>query len=64
MHALLTAMPLLDLHHPDIEALVCQRGWRTLSPDDRVGAICDFVRNKIAFGYNDGDRVRPQALGV
>ena len=27
MHSLLTATPLLDLHHPDIEALVTERGW-------------------------------------
>ena len=31
MHPLLAATPLLDVHHPDIEALVARRGWRTLS---------------------------------
>ena len=31
MHALLTATPLLDVHHPDIETMVARRRWRTLS---------------------------------
>ncbi len=57
MHPLLAATPLLDVHHPDIEALVARRGWRTLSPYDRIGAVYDFVRNEIAFGYNEGDEL-------
>ncbi|KQW67789.1 transglutaminase family protein [Methylibium sp. Root1272] len=57
MHPLLAATPLLDVHHPDIEALVARRGWRTLSPYDRIGAVYDFVRNEIAFGYNKGDEL-------
>jgi len=57
MHSLLTATPLLDLHHPDIESLVAVRGWRTLGPYDRIGAVYDFVRNEIAFGYNEGDEL-------
>ena len=57
MHPLLAATPLLDVHHPDIEALVAGRGWRTLSPYDRIGAVYDFVRNEIAFGYNEGDEL-------
>jgi transglutaminase-like putative cysteine protease len=57
MHTLLTATTLLDHHHPDIEALVARRGWRTLSPYDRIGAVYDFVRNEIAFGYNEGDEL-------
>ncbi|MFO0394672.1 MAG: transglutaminase-like domain-containing protein [Lysobacteraceae bacterium] len=57
MHTLLTATRLLDLDHPDIEALVARRGWRTLSTYDRIGAVYDFVRNEIAFGYNEGDEL-------
>jgi transglutaminase-like putative cysteine protease len=57
MHPLLAATPLLDVHHPDIESLVARRGWRTLSPYDRIGAVYDFVRNEIAFGYNEGDEL-------
>jgi transglutaminase-like putative cysteine protease len=58
MSNLLTATPLLDTQHPDIEALVTARGWRTLAPDDRVGAAYNFVRNEIAFGYNAGDELK------
>ena len=57
MHTLLAATPLLDVHHPDIEALVARRVWRALPPYDRIGAVYDFVRNEIAFGYNEGDEL-------
>jgi transglutaminase-like putative cysteine protease len=57
MHPLLAATPLLDVHHPDIEALVARRGWRALPHYDRIGAVYDFVRNEIAFGYNEGDEL-------
>ena len=57
MHPLLTATPLLDVHHPDIEALVAAGDWRALRPYDRIGAVSDFVRNQIAFGYNEGDEL-------
>ena len=32
-------------------------GWPELKPDDRIGAVYDFVRNEIAFGYNEGDEL-------
>jgi len=57
MHTMLAETPLLDVHHPDIEALVARRGWRALPPYDRIGAVYDFVRNEIAFGYNEGDEL-------
>lgn len=57
MTPLLAETPLLDLHHPEIEALVVGRGWRSLSAYDRIGAVYDFVRNEIAFGYNEGDEL-------
>ena len=57
MRALLNATPLLDLHNPDLEALAARRSWRTLSPYDRIGAVYDFVRNEIAFGYNESDEL-------
>lgn len=57
MHPLLAETPLLDVHHPDIEALVARRGWRAMPPSDRIGAVYDFVRNEIAFGYNEGDEL-------
>ena len=63
MHSMLTATRLLDLDHPDIEALVARRGWRSLSTCDRIGTVCDFVRNEIAFGYNGGDEL-PASRGL
>ena len=57
MHPLLAATPLLDLHHLAIESLVTRRGWRSLPAHDRIGAVYDFVRNEIAFGYNEGDEL-------
>jgi hypothetical protein len=57
MNPLLDATPLLDFHHPDIEALVARRGWRALPMHERIGAVYDFVRNEIPFGYNEGDEL-------
>ena len=54
---LLQATTLLDFAHPDIEGLVVQRGWRQLQVFERIGAVYDFVRNEIAFGYNASDEL-------
>jgi transglutaminase-like putative cysteine protease len=62
MHPLLAATPLLDVDHPAIEALVAGRGWRALPPYDRIGAVYDFVRNEIAFGYNEGDELTASSV--
>ena len=57
MNPLLAATPLLDFDHPDIQALVTRRGWRALPIPQRIGAVYDFVRNEIPFGYNEGDEL-------
>jgi hypothetical protein len=49
---LLLATPLLDFNHASLQALVAARGWPALAEYERIGAIYDFVRNEIAFGYN------------
>jgi len=54
---LLQPTRLLDFTHPAIEALVEKRGWRQLPMYDRIGAVYDFVRNEIAFGFNEGDEL-------
>ena len=51
----INSSPILDIHHPDIQRLVQIRGWRELSPYARIGAIYDFVRDELAFGYNASD---------
>ncbi len=48
---------LLDFTHPAIEELIANRGWRQLPTYERIGAVYDFVRNEIAFGYNAGDEI-------
>ncbi len=48
--------PLLDYEDPELTQLVGDRGWRTLpTPQERIGAAYDFVRDEIAFGYNASD---------
>lgn len=54
---LLAPTALLDFDHPAIESLVRRRGWRALPAKERIGAVYDFVRNEIAFGYNSGDEL-------
>lgn len=52
---LLQTTALLDFEHPGIQGLIRARGWRALPEKERIGAIYDFVRNEIAFGYNLAD---------
>ena len=59
---------MLDLDAPGITALVSARGWAQLPLYDRIGAIYDFVRDEILFGYNRDDdlpasRVLADGLG-
>ncbi|TDT72733.1 transglutaminase superfamily protein [Litoreibacter halocynthiae] len=54
---LLAATPILDFAHPSIGRLIESRGWNALSTHVRIGAIYDFVRNEIAFGYNRADYI-------
>lgn len=59
---LLAPTPILNFDHPSIARLVKDKGWNTLSAHDRIGAVYDFVRNEIAFGYNRSDDIT--ATGV
>ncbi len=53
----LTVTPMLDFTHPDIQALVEQKGWQQLSEYDAIGEIYSYVRDDIQFGYNADDRL-------
>ena len=55
MHKYLEETTLLDGSHPRLMELVKKRGWKDLQPYDAIGAIYDFVRNEIRFGYNASD---------
>lgn len=54
-HTKMTETRLLDFNAPPILRLIDGRGWLALPEDRRTGAIYDFVRNEIAFGYNRAD---------
>lgn len=54
----LGATTILDIGEPSIAALVVERGWMGLHPHDRVGAVYEYVRDDIRFGYNDSDDIR------
>ena len=58
----LTATRLLDFDSPSISNLVRDRGWHDLARVDRIGAVYDFVRNVIAFGYNRVDDIPASAV--
>ncbi|WOH36136.1 transglutaminase family protein [Thalassotalea fonticola] len=52
--------PMLDFNHPQIQTLIEQRKWRELSRYDAIGAIgaiYNYVRDDIRFGYNADDRL-------
>ena len=51
----LAATRLLDFQHPNIQEIVRSRGWIDLPVYDRIGAAYNFVRDAIAFGYNESD---------
>lgn len=53
----LESTPMLDFQHPSIQALIEQKGWRGLNSYDAVGAVYDFVRDDIPFGYNSDDHI-------
>lgn len=57
MDKYLQKTPLLDVSHPRLAELVDTRGWKRLEPYDAIGAIYDFVRNEIRFGYNASDEL-------
>ena len=46
---------LLNIDDPRITQLVDQQGWCRLPEEDRIGAVYNFVRDQIPFGYNTSD---------
>jgi len=49
--------PMLDFNHAHIQDLVEQRKWKNLSQYDAIGAIYNYVRDEVRFGYNKDDRL-------
>lgn len=54
---LLASTPLLNFDSHALAALIAERGWKALPPRERIGAVYDFARNEIAFGYNRADDI-------
>ncbi|HTU14508.1 MAG TPA: transglutaminase family protein [Solirubrobacterales bacterium] len=53
----LNSTPILNFEHPSLRTLIRDRGWQRLPEKERIGAIYDFVRDEIAFGYNVSDEI-------
>ncbi|WP_420880301.1 transglutaminase-like domain-containing protein [Rhodococcus sp. (in: high G+C Gram-positive bacteria)] len=47
--------PILDYDGVSVQALVTERGWKELPYGTRIGAVYDFVRDEVTFGYNADD---------
>ncbi|XOY56367.1 MAG: transglutaminase-like domain-containing protein [Rhodobacterales bacterium] len=54
---LLAPTRLLDFDAEPIAKLIQDRNWPSMTTFERIGAIYDFVRNEIAFGYNRVDDI-------
>lgn len=48
---------LLDFESPTVQQLIVERGWQASPEFERIGAIYDFVRNEVKFGYNVSDNL-------
>ena len=48
---------LLDFDALSISKLIEDRGWKDLPQQNRIGAVYDFVRDEVAFGYNRADDI-------
>ncbi len=52
LHMYLEPSHLLDYTHPEIQQLIREKGWNTItSKADLVGEVYAFVRDEIAYGY-------------
>jgi len=58
----LNSTAILDFDHPALTSLIRERGWDGLAESERIGAIYDFVRNEIGFGYNVSDEIPASAV--
>ena len=54
----LVSTEMLDFESPVIQALIAEQKWRSLKPFDAIGAVYDYVRDQMAFGYNKSDTLK------
>ena len=55
MDQYLQATAILDFDNAAIQQLIDANGWRRLSRYDAIGAVHDYVKDSILFGYNRAD---------
>jgi hypothetical protein len=53
---------LLDFDGPRLQAILARHDWATLPERERIGAVYDFVREEIPFGYNSSDDLPASAV--
>ena len=57
MEKYLNETKLLNYRSNEITTLIAERKWNTLNEFDKIGAIYDYVQNKILLGYNKYDNL-------
>jgi len=57
MPDLTQATKLLDYTSPSLSTLIAENGWHELPLYERIGAVYDFLRDEIKFGYNIDDAI-------
>lgn len=53
----LSATTMLDYTKENIQALIKQRNWSSLSDKDKILQTYNYVRDEIKFGYNTADTI-------
>ena len=56
------ATDLLDFKAANIQALIEQKGWLSLSEKDKITEIYNYVRDEVLFGYNEKDELRASRI--
>jgi len=62
MEKYLKETKILNFSHPGIDGLVKSKNWRGLPEYEKIGSIYNFVRDEIAFGYNESDEISASAV--
>lgn len=62
MDRYLTPTSILNYENATIQRLLVRKGWHQLPEYDAVGAIYNFVRDEIRFGYNRSDDIPASAV--
>ena len=53
---------LLDFGSPRLGEILARHSWAALPEQERIGAVYDFVRDEIPFGYNSSDDLPASAV--